>query len=114
MTNTQPSPTTAPETGEPAPRVTYVRFMTTSRRKPRAGDRRVTKKHGLQIRIHVRARDFSGQPIGLMMRSGRPVFEWCEPKYLPSWDHHHLTADELARYFPPEQKPGYMQRRGAA
>lgn len=95
-------------------RVDSVRYYGPAKRKPQEGDRRVTKAHGLQIRIHARAKDFKGQPFGLLMRSGRPVFEWCEPQHLPKWDRHHLTPEERRRYFPPEREPGYMQQRGAA
>lgn len=95
-------------------RVDSVRYYSASKPKPREGDRRTTKAHGLQIRIHVRARDFKGQPFGFLMRGGRPVFEWCEPRHLPEWDRHWLTPDERQEHFPPEREPGYMQQRGAA
>lgn len=97
------------------PHVTKIRFFTTPvRRKPQAGDRRVTKKYGLQIRVHARAKDGNGKPFGLLVRGGRPVFDWVEPRYLASWDRHYLTPEEMQKYFPPEREPGYMQGRGAA
>lgn len=68
--------------------------------KPKAGDRRTTKTHGLQIRVQCMARDWSGQPIGRIVRAGRPVFDWRKPIELDPWDHHHLTADELAKVTP--------------
>lgn len=103
----------APE-ATPAPSVTRIHVYKDSRPKPQEGDRRVTKKYGLQIRVQARAKDWSGKPIGLLVRGGRPVFEWCEPKHLATWDRHHLTPEEMARHFPPEREPGYMQGRGAA
>lgn len=96
----------------PVVRVRY--YTSTARRTPQAGDRRVTKKHGLQIRVQVRAKDWKGQPFGFLVRSGRPVFEWCAPQDLASWDRHHLTPEEKAKHFPPEREAGYMQMRGAA
>lgn len=95
-------------------RVDSVRYYGPTKRKPQAGDRRITKAHGLEVRIHVRAKDFSGQPYGFLMRNGRPVFEWCKPQHLPKWDRHYLTQTEMQKYFPPEREPGYMQQRGAA
>lgn len=63
---------------EVKPRIDSVRFYTATkvRPKPRAGDRRTTKLHGLQIRVYVRARDIFGNPIGLVVSRGRPVFQW--------------------------------------
>jgi hypothetical protein len=95
-------------------RVDSVRYFGPTKPKPREGDRRVTKAHGLQIRIHVRAKDNQERPLGRLVRSGRPVFEWCEPQHLPKWDRHWLTPDELQKHFPPERELGYMQQRGAA
>ena len=100
------------------PKVTSIRFYTSApaKRKPQAGDRRFTKKHGLQIRVQDMAMGFggSGKPIGRVVNGGRPVFSWVEPQRLAAWDRHHLTPDELAKHFPPEREPGYMQGRGAA
>lgn len=96
------------------PLVKSVRYMPPSRPKARAGDRRVTKKHGLQIRVQCRAYDLSGAPIGLLVHGGRPVFEWREPQLLAKFDRHLLTDAEKERYFPPEREASYMQQRGAA
>lgn len=52
-----------------------------TRRKPKVGDRRTTKKHGLQIRV-VETHN------GMWVRSGsRYVYEWRLPKSLvgTSW-----------------------------
>lgn len=107
--------TETPAMASAAPCVTRVRYFSTpTRRAPQAGDRRVTKKHGLQIRIHVRAKDWQGRPFGFLVRGGRPVYEWCEPQHLPAWDRHFLSPEEKAKHFPPEREPGYMQGRGAA
>lgn len=114
-TAAQPRPAVAGQVDrELGPLVTSVRYMPASKPKPRAGDRRVTKKHGLQIRVQCRATDWSGAPIGLLMNRGRPVFEWREPQHLAKWDRYLLTPEEMARYFPPEREAGYMQQRGAA
>jgi hypothetical protein len=102
-----------PAPGE-VPRIDSVRYYKANRPAPQAGDRRVTKKHGLEIRVHVRAKDFKGQPIGFRVSNGRPIYQWCAPKWLEPWDRHWLTSDEMARYFPPGREPGYMQGRGAA
>lgn len=99
---------------KPAPNVKSIRFFKQSKRKPKAGDRRITKKHGLQIRIHDRARDHDGKPWASLMSNGRPVFSWCKPEHLASWDQHYLSFEEKAKYFPEEDKIGYMQQRGAA
>jgi len=97
------------------PHVVRVRYYTgTGKPKPKAGDRRTTKKHGLQIRVQCLARDWTGAPIGLLVRGGRPVFEWREPRHLAKWDRYLLSHDEKARYFLPEREAGYMQQRGAA
>lgn len=80
---------------EHEPRIDSIRyFYTSGDKRSQVGDRRVTKKHGLQIRIHVRAKDWQGKPIGYLVRSGRPVLEWCAPKDLPVWDQHLLTPEE--------------------
>lgn len=74
-------------------RVTYGE----PRKQPKAGDRRTTKTHGLQIRVQCMARDFrTGAPIGCIVRNGRPVFDWRKPLELDPWDYHHLTDAERA------------------
>lgn len=47
-----------------------------TRRKPRAGDRRFTKKHGWQVRRQQIARRHNGEVIGARVQRGRPVWEW--------------------------------------
>lgn len=64
-------------------RVTNVRYWTSKpRKKPKAGDRRVTKKHGLQIRVHQRSNGC------LVMGGGHRyyLYEWCKPEDLSDWD----------------------------
>lgn len=75
-----------------------IHISTTAERpKPKAGDRRTTKRHGLQIRVQCMARDFSGKnPVGRVVQNGRPVFDWRRPDQLDAWDHHHLTTEERA------------------
>lgn len=92
-----------------------IHILKPQKRRPRAGDRRVTKKHGLQIRVQDMATGFgNGRPIGRMVSNGRPMFSWVKPEHLAPWDRHHLTDEERAKFFPPEREPGYMQQRGAA
>lgn len=71
-------------------------YIVSSRPGPKAGDRRTTKKHGLQIRVQCMARGWDGQPLGRIVRAGRSVLDWRKPIELDPWDRHHLTADELA------------------
>lgn len=79
-------------------RIVSVRYYaTTSKPRPKAGDRRTTKKHGMQIRVQCMARDWmNGKPIGRMVSNGRPVFDWRKPLELDPWDYHLLTEDERA------------------
>ena len=70
------------------------------RPKPKAGDRRTTKAHGLQIRVHEMAVGPRGAPIGRTFRGGRPCLIWMSPSDLSTWDRHHLSAAERATYFP--------------
>ena len=79
------------------PRIDSVRYFTgKSKTAPKAGDRRVTKKHGLQIRVQCMARDWQGKPIGRIVSNGRPVFDWRKPIELDRWDQHLLTEQEKA------------------
>ena len=73
-------------------RVTYGEPRT----KPKAGDRRTTKKHGVQIRVQRMARDWQGKPIGRIVSGGRPCYDWRTPRELDPWDHYLLTAEERA------------------
>ena len=49
-----------------------------ARSKPRTGDRRFTKKHGLQIRIPV---IHNGLRV---VSAGRQLYTWCNPGELPN------------------------------
>lgn len=74
------------------------------RPKPKAGDRRTTKRHGLQIRVQCMGRDVTGKnAIGRIVRNGRPMFDWRKPIELDPWDHHHLTPEERATHFPAQK-----------
>lgn len=66
------------------------------RPRPRAGDRRTTKKHGLQIRVLKYARDTRGRIIGLDCTGGRQRWEWRTPAELDHSDHYLLTKEERA------------------
>lgn len=72
--------------------VRFARLSGPTRKPPRAGDRRTTKKHGLQIRVHVRSQGM------LMMGGGHRyyLFEWRKPADLETCDQNLLTADERA------------------
>jgi hypothetical protein len=63
------------------------------RKQPKAGDRRATKKHGEQVRVHARSNGM------LMVANGRYVYEW-------------VSADDAraARY----AKPTTAQQEGSA
>lgn len=85
-----------------------------TRKKPRQGDRRVTKKHGEQIRVFKMVRDMQGRVIGHDCTGGRQRFEWvpiAEARAHGAW--HHWTDEERAKY-DTEYSAGYMQQRGAA
>ena len=85
-----------------------------ARKKQRQGDRRVTKKHGEQIRVCVMARDSRGNVIGYDCTGGRQNYQWVP--IADARKHgaaHHWTAEERAKY-DTEYPPGYMQQRGAA
>lgn len=79
------------------------------RKRPKPGDRRVTEKYGLQIRVLVR--DSQGRYV---VSRGKPTFTWRKPGDLAPMDRWMLTPDERAEHCPPEHEPGYMQQRGAA
>ncbi len=79
------------EAAMPKPQVTSIRFFTSApRRQPKSGDRRTTKKHGLQIRVFERHN-------GMLVVSGsRYRYEWRRPAELDGFDRHYLTPAELA------------------
>lgn len=64
-----------------------------NRPKPKQGDRRTTKKHGLQIRIMKR--DSHGSFI---VSGGRQLYEWVSPSAIPHQCAHLLTDEERAKY----------------
>lgn len=54
----------------------------TARKKPATGDQRVSKKHGLQIRIPSMVHGPRGEPIGFDCSGGRQRYEWRKPDEL--------------------------------
>lgn len=92
-----------------------IHIVTTpQRKKPREGDRRVTKKHGEQIRVCVMVHDMQGRVIGFNCTGGRQNYEWVS--IADAGKHgarHHWTDEERAKY-DTEYRAGYMQQRGAA
>jgi hypothetical protein len=70
-----------------------------TRKKPKHGDRRTTKKHGEQIRVFKMARDFRGNIIGHDCTGGRQLYEWVPladaHKHMAD---HHWTPEERARF----------------
>jgi hypothetical protein len=70
--------------------------ITTSpaRPRPKTGDRKVTKKHGLRIRV---PEIHNGMHV---VSNGRPCYIWRRPQDLPVFYRRHLTPEELAHYFP--------------
>jgi hypothetical protein len=76
--------------------VTSIRMSSApARPKPKTGDRRTTKKHGLQIRIPMIC-DFGPGRGAHVYSGGRPCFEWAKPHELPARFRHYLTAEERA------------------
>lgn len=72
--------------------VTSIRMSSAPARPvPKAGDRRTTKKHGLQIRIPERVQ--GGYHVD---SRGRPYYVWCKLADLPPRYRHYLTAEERA------------------
>lgn len=58
------------------------------RRKPQAGDRRITKKHGEQVRVPVLVHNLRGEPIGYNCTGGRQNYEWISIDKVPErWRH---------------------------
>jgi hypothetical protein len=77
------------------PRVTSIRFYSGPvRRQPRVGDRRTTKKHGLQIRVFKMVKSPWGETLGYDCTGGRQRYEWKAPAELGLSDRHLLTAEE--------------------
>lgn len=70
-----------------------------TRPKPKAGDRRTTKKHGLQIRVMSMVKDTQGRIIGYNCTGGRQRYEWRKPDELDRWDMHHLTEQECTEVY---------------
>lgn len=75
--------------------VTSIHFYSgpAPRPKPKAGDRRTTKKHGQQVRVHRRS-------CGMMMMGGGHryyLFEWRTPaELIGTLDEHLLTTQDRA------------------
>lgn len=82
------------------------------RRKPRTGDLRTTKKHGLQVRIPERVQH--GPDRGAYIkRSGRLSYVWVSPAQAREQGYGHLVPSGVA--VPADSYPaGYMQQRGSA
>lgn len=59
-------------------KVTTIHFTSgpPPRPKPKAGDRRTTKRHGPQVRVMKVARNTRGEPIGYDCTGGRQRYEW--------------------------------------
>lgn len=78
------------------------------RKKPQQGDRRVTKKHGEQIRVFQKSQGC------YVVSNGRHCYEWVPIAEAAAYGAaHHWTDEERAKY-QPEYAAGYMQQRGAA
>lgn len=71
-----------------------VRFSTSvarARKPPKVGDRRTTKKHGLQIRVWEWSEVYRARVVS----NGKPVYEWRKPKDLRPWEQHLLRPGDL-------------------
>lgn len=66
--------------------IIHIRTIPT-RPKPKTGDIRTTKKHGLQIRIPYK---IDGCYI---VSSGRQMYEWIKPEDLPDRYSHYIPKD---------------------
>jgi hypothetical protein len=77
-------------------RITRIVITTQARERPKTGDRRITKKHGLQIRIPER---HNGMHV---VAHGRPCYVWCKPADLPALYRYLLSDAERKLFFPPE------------
>ena len=75
--------------------VTRIHFIT-GRPRPvqRTGDRRTTKKHGLQIRIPAYVHDSLGRRVGYDCTGGRQRYEWVSVDKLPADYLYLLTPEE--------------------
>lgn len=70
-----------------------------TRKKPRAGDRRTTKKHGEQIRVFKMVRDMRGNVIGYDCTGGSQRYEWVAIEDANKHGAaHHWTPEERAKY----------------
>ncbi|MBR8344671.1 hypothetical protein KDX40_13080 [Burkholderia ambifaria] len=76
----------------------HVRYGT-ARNKPRVGDRRVTKKHGEQIRVFSMVRDIRGNVIGYDCTGGRQRYEWVPVADAAKHAAAHHWTDEERRKF---------------
>lgn len=66
-----------------------------TRKKPRVGDRRTTKKHGEQIRVFRMARDARGNVIGYDCTGGSQKYDWVPLRDAAKHGvAHYLTAEE--------------------
>lgn len=75
-----------------------ITILGPQRTKPKVGDRRTTKKHGLQIRIQAAARNARGEVVGRLVTNGRPDFYWCEPHNIEWHDRYLLTPEERVQF----------------
>lgn len=71
-------------------RITSFSYSCTPvRKEPRTGDRRTTKKHGLQIRIPERINGCTH-----VNSRGKPYYVWVKPADLPTVYHYLLSKEE--------------------
>lgn len=77
-------------------RITFVDRPAARRPSPKVGDTRITKRHGLQIRVWTRAKDALGRPYASVVSRGRPVYAWRSPADLDPWDRHMLEWPSVA------------------
>lgn len=66
-----------------------------ARKKPKQGDRRVTKKHGEQVRVFQRSQGC------YVVNNGRPCYEWVAiAEAAHHFADHHWTKEEREKYAP--------------
>lgn len=61
-----------------------------TRPKPKTGDTRTTKAHGLQIRVPLHVHNIRGEPIGYDCTGGKQRYEWRKPETLKGTRYEYL------------------------
>lgn len=87
---------------------------TPARRRPRTGDTRTTKKHGLQIHIPDRVQSGPFRGTFIVGAGGRQRFLWVSPAEARTRGYGIYVPQDECETRAPAYPLGYMQQRGAA